>query len=102
MITAKSTFEEIFGDYSNAYTEEERKERWEQWKKANSQSTVKYWIDTQACHGCIHLDLDNAWCKDFGLPCTVNPMFGFSMLGMACGGCGLEKQQMELFSADLF
>lgn len=100
MINSRSNFNDVFGDYSNAYTEVERKERWEQWKRANSQSQVKLWTNTQACSSCIHLR--NDWCNHIGLPCAVNPVFGFKMTGMACQGVGIEERQKELFAEDLF
>lgn len=96
MITKQSTFEEVFGDYSNAYTPEDRKERWEQYKNAIGKKQALSWSDIQVCKDCTHLDDKEAWCNYIGLPCTVNPCFGFGMIGMACAGVGFEKQQLEL------
>ena len=98
MINSKSNFHDVFGDYQKAYTEEERKDRWEKWKGANPKSLVELFQDTEACAGCFHLDEKESWCRLRGLPCTVNPIFGLKMIGMACQGVGKELRQKELFS----
>lgn len=104
-ITLKSSFEEILGIDATVYTEDIRKERWDQWKaaaiKARKKHVVESWMDVTACHGCIHLDKQNAWCNLMGLPCTVNPILSFrmGMTGMACMGLHHEENnQLELFT----
>ncbi|WP_372935222.1 hypothetical protein [Mariniphaga sediminis] len=94
--TKQSNFHDVFGDSINAYTEEERRQRWDAYKKVIGPRQSKMWHDLEACAGCIHIDEKEAWCKDMGLPCTINPHFGFSMLGMACMGLGREEREPEL------
>lgn len=105
MITLKSSFEEILGKDAKVYTEDQRKERWEQWKvialkKKDGKDVVESWSDMSACANCIHLDTQKAWCNAVALPCTVNPILSFrmGMVGMACMGLHHEeKTQLELF-----
>lgn len=103
MITLKSSFEEILGKDAKQFTEEQRRERWGQWKALATKtkrglSTIEYWSDITACVGCVHLEKENAWCKSVGLPCTVNPVLSFSMgcIGMACCGVGYEAEEIQL------
>lgn len=100
MITRESTFHDVFGDYSNAYSEEERKLRWQAYKKAIGKRQASEWNDVEACAVCKYLNQKESWCKEYGLPCTVNPVFGFSMLGMACRGADFEalEPELELFN----
>jgi hypothetical protein len=105
LVTLKSSFEEILGKDANQFTEDVRKERWQQWqqialKKRDGKDVVDSWTDCSACEGCIHLIKKEAWCNLMGLPCTVNPILSFrmGMVGLACMGTGREeKTQLELF-----
>jgi hypothetical protein len=56
----------------------------------------------EACAGCIHVEEKKAWCKEMGLPCTINPVFGFKMLGIACAGLSFEnyESELELFNTE--
>lgn len=91
-----SNFYDVFGDYPNAYSEEERVQRWEAFKATLSISMQRFYEDCTACSGCVHLDQDRRWCKHVGFPCNVNPTFGFKVLQMACGGIAYETQELML------
>ncbi len=91
-----SNFHDVFGDYLNAYSEEERMQRWKAFKTTLSSSMQGFYEDYTACSGCVFLDRDNCWCKYAGLPCNVNPTYGFKMLQMACGGAAFEPHELTL------
>lgn len=94
--TKDSNFHDVFGDYCSAYTEEERRQRWEAYKKVIGKSMADFWSTHEGCEGCVHLDSKSSWCKDMGLPCQVSSFWGFTALGMACSGAGYKAEQPEL------
>lgn len=100
-----SSFQDILGENINVFSEDQRKERWQQWNDFAKKNTdmIKYWNDASACNGCVYLD--GNWCKSHSLPCTVNPVLSFkhAIKGMACMGAGKKESQTELtLDDDLF
>jgi hypothetical protein len=95
-VRLESRFKELFGSVRSEMTEEQRRSRWEEWKQLcerqpDGKEVVDYWTNSEeTCSGCKHQDRD--WCKQVGLPCTVNPILTFKegIIGMACMGVGYE------------
>lgn len=101
-VTLESSFEEILGETSKVYSQQERKERWQQWKDLaisnGEKELVEDWIQTEACKNCIHLNQKQAWCNLQELPCTVNPILSFQdgIIGMACMGAGFQEYPTQM------
>src|SRR5690606_32196480 len=99
-IKPKMSFEELFGKDGSIFSEEQRRERWEQWRASSRTKAhkwvIEYWSGNDQCGDCIHCERSNgySWCKLQGLPNSVNPYlsFKYGMLGMACMGMGKESQ----------
>jgi hypothetical protein len=96
-VKLKSSFEEILGVDNTQFTEEQRRQRWNEWKalavQKGNKDLVESWSETEACQGCIHLNENESWCESMGLPCTVNPVLSFRMAmpGMACAGANKQS-----------
>lgn len=92
-----SSFKQILGTNKSEYSLTERKRRWEKVMKLDVEM-AKYRSSTEACEGCRYLTSD-AWCNNFSLPCTVNPITTFKngIMGMACMGLCYENKQITLF-----
>ncbi len=91
-----------WSDLFTGYTPEDRKARWEEWKRlciAHDGNTerVDEFQDIEQCDCCEHSSDD--WCLYANLPCLVNPILTFQGLGfgMACQGVGFHGRQLELF-----
>lgn len=106
-VTLQIRWPELFGEKPQDIRPEDRRNRWEEWKKlgmkadAQARRMVKYWSNDnidETCNNCAHKDKD--WCTSFGLPCNVNPTLTFydNLVSMACGGGGFEPKQLNIFN----
>lgn len=89
-----TTWYELIGTDSKEFSDQERRQRWEWWKRlaieAGETDLVDYWSDHGECRDCIHKDGD--WCKLMELPVTINPYLTMKhgIIGFACMGAGYE------------
>jgi len=94
-VELESSFEEILGSRQSEMSEAIRRYRWARWLKLarrEDKGRVKCWMEPEGCKDCIN-HRGKAWCSEFALPCTVNPIVTFreGVLGIACMGFGYQR-----------